>query len=287
MLARSSKIVSDKHSLHAYRRERSAEQRPRGPARDTYWPSFSDNLVVVCREGAVPAVWGPGRLFRANRKAAPHEPSSSAAMPSDGGEKPGDQAEGMDEFLRDCFLIERRSASISSASSCASLVYSVEFTSPEILEPVLDNVAVFLAHYTIPSDERTRVTWRWIGMFTGTCKTIHAGRNALMLFVVEFAGQIGDAKGVSCMLGHRGLEISVYEAGVAALLRMMPEIDKAIHHEDLDAHLHSLDLLDSVEDECLRIASWENGVVAVVAVMTPCATKAVQEQGRNSQKAAS
>ena len=202
-------------------------------------------------------------------------------MSSNGREELGHQkvVEGLDDVSKDWVVVERRPTSCSSSSSSqASLVYSAEFCSTEILEPVLDNVVSFLAN-TFPSGERARVTWRWIGMFSGTCKSIHASRNVLILSAIELANSIGDAKGVSWMLGQKSLDSAVLEAGVTALLRMMPEIDKDIHHEDLEAHLLSLEMLDTVEDECLRIASWENGVAAVVAVMAACATTTVQEQG--------
>jgi hypothetical protein len=52
----------------------------------------------------------------------------------------------------------------------ASLIYSAQFTSPDVLEPILDSMPFFLALHTKTERDRARITWRWIGMFACSCK---------------------------------------------------------------------------------------------------------------------
>ena len=52
----------------------------------------------------------------------------------------------------------------------ASLIYSAQFTSPDVLEPILDSMPFFLALHTKTERDRARITWRWIGMFNSCSK---------------------------------------------------------------------------------------------------------------------
>jgi hypothetical protein len=115
----------------------------------------------------------------------------------------------------------------------ASLIYSAQFTSPDVLEPILDSMPFFLAlHYKTERD-RARITWRWIGMFACSCKGM---KNYMVQFVLEALDQacgLGDARTVSRVLQQNWrVETGVYEAGVQALLTMMsaamPHIGRSV-----------------------------------------------------------
>jgi len=153
-------------------------------------------------------------------------------------------------------------SSPSSDSSQASLVSSAEFMSPEVLEPMLDRLGPFLATRADATDPRReqieRLDFKSIGLFVGTCKTVRAHRSALVRSALGCAGR--DALGVSFVLRqHWSTESRVHEAGCESLVKMMPHVQQ----------LQS-EALDDAEDECLRIGSWEHGILSIVHTMRVC-----------------
>jgi len=118
-------------------------------------------------------------------------------------------------------IVDSHASFISPESSQA--IYSVEFTSPEILEPVLDNLAFFLAHLSTKKErERARITWRWIGMLGSTCKVIHNSFIGFVLVAMDAAIPLCDALAVSFVLKQTWrTDTGVYEAGVRVLMKMM------------------------------------------------------------------
>ena len=91
-------------------------------------------------------------------------------------------------------------------------------------------------------------------MFACSCKRM---KNYMVQFVLEALDQacgLGDAPAVSYVLQENWrVETGVYEAGAQALLTVM----SAAMELDCSAE----------EEECLRIAVWERGAFAVIAVM--------------------
>ena len=113
-------------------------------------------------------------------------------------------------------------------------------------------------------------------MLVSTCTAM---RNALIQFVLgnlDAACSVGDARAVSCVLEQTwSIETGVHEAGVRALLTMisatMPNTKKfiacapdgSIFNVPFDLAIE----LDCAAEECLRIACWEHGGLAVIASM--------------------
>lgn len=170
-----------------------------------------------------------------------------------------EQMEGLSLEVSSWVLVEHAcSPRISSASSQASscFISSAEFTSPEVLEPVLGHIAEFLV-----SAGQGRVSWKWIGMMVCTCKVVLESRSALVLAGLRVAGLTGDVRGLSLVIRQSWtVETGVYQAGIQHLIGIMSKLEE-LQGERFER------LEDAEDDEMFRIVSWENGSASVISAM--------------------
>ena len=174
----------------------------------------------------------------------------------------------------DASSLSSQLSSQASPRTCASwsIEHSVEFMAEEVLEPLIAHVAQFMVGARHANDPQqlardgdiVRVCFASIDMLCSTCRVFRAARTSLLVDAFHVAQNHRDALAISqVLLQQQAIDPRVREAGVTTLLRMLRTPETGLLGEIFDPET-TQEALEHEESECIRIAAWEKGALAVI-----------------------